>query len=41
MHHSYLEKGRRAVFHPQLLADFHTIEELGLKMYDELKGLSQ
>lgn len=39
MHHSYLEKGKPAVFHPQLLADFHTIEELGLKMHVELKAL--
>jgi hypothetical protein len=26
---SYLEKGAGAVIHPQLLADFHTVEELG------------
>jgi hypothetical protein len=41
MHHSYLEKGKPAVFHPQLLADFHTVEELGLKMHGELKALPQ
>jgi hypothetical protein len=41
IHHSYLEKGKPAVFHPQLLADFHTIEELGLKMHGELKALPQ
>jgi hypothetical protein len=41
IHHSYLEKGKPAVFHPQLLADFHTIEELGLKMHGELKTLPQ
>jgi hypothetical protein len=41
IHHSYLEKGKPAVFHPQLIADFHTIEELGLKMHDELKTLHQ
>jgi hypothetical protein len=41
MHHSYLEEGKPAVFHPQLLADFHTIEELGLKMHGELKALPQ
>lgn len=40
IHHSYLEKTRPAVFHPQLLADFHTIEELGLKMHNELRTLS-
>lgn len=39
MHHSYLEEGKPAVFHPQLLADFHTIEELGLKMHAELDAL--
>jgi hypothetical protein len=37
--HSYEEKAKPAVFHPQLIADFHTIEELGLKMLDELKAL--
>jgi hypothetical protein len=36
IHHSYLENGKPAVFHPQLLADFHTVEELGLKMHCEL-----
>ena len=41
IHHSYLEKSGPAVFHPQLLSDFHTIEELGLKMHDELKALPQ
>jgi hypothetical protein len=40
MYHSYVEKGKPAVFHPQLLSDFSTIEELGLKMHDELKALS-
>jgi hypothetical protein len=40
MHHSYLEKATPAVFHPQLLADFHTVEELGLKMHDELEALA-
>jgi hypothetical protein len=39
IHHSYLEGGKPAVFHPQLLADFHTIEELGLKIHDELEAL--
>jgi hypothetical protein len=39
IHHSYLEKAKPAVFHPQLIADFHTIEELGLKMHGELKAL--
>ncbi len=39
MHHSYLEGGKPAVFHPQLLADFHTVEELGLKMHSELRSL--
>lgn len=41
MHHSYLEKATPAVFHPQLLADFHTVEELGLKMHDEVKALGR
>ena len=41
IHHSYLEKGKPAIFHPQPLADSHTIEELGLKMHDELKALPQ
>jgi hypothetical protein len=39
MHHSYVEKGQPAVFHPQLLADFLTIEGLGLKMHAELEAL--
>jgi hypothetical protein len=39
MHHSYVEKGKPAVFHPQLLADFHTVEELGLRMHGELNAL--
>ena len=37
--HSYLEKAEPAVFHPQLLADFKIIEELGLKMHGELEAL--
>jgi hypothetical protein len=41
IHHSYLEKATPAVFHPQLLADFHTIEELSLKMHGELAALPQ
>lgn len=40
MHHSYTEGGKPAVFHPQLLADFHTIETLGLKMHAELSSLA-
>jgi hypothetical protein len=39
MHHSYLEKATSAAFHPQLLADFHTVEALGVKMHDELAAL--
>ena len=39
IHHSYLEKSKPAVFHPQLLAEFHTIEELELRMHGEFKAL--
>lgn len=40
MTHSFLEKLPQAVFHPQLLADFNTIIELGGKMADELDILA-
>lgn len=36
MTHSFEEKAKSVVFHPQLLADFNTIEELGRKLLDEL-----
>jgi hypothetical protein len=36
MTHSFSEKAKHVVFHPQLLADFNTIDELGRKMLDEL-----
>ncbi len=36
MTHSFEEEAPFVVFHPQLLADFNTIEELGQKMLDEL-----
>jgi len=36
MTHSFEEKAKPIVFHPQLLADFNTIEELGRKLLDEL-----
>ena len=36
MTHSFEEEAKFVVFHAQLLADFHTIEELGQKMLAEL-----
>jgi hypothetical protein len=36
MQHSLDEKSPTIVFHPQLLADFRTVEELGWKMLEEL-----
>jgi hypothetical protein len=39
MQHSYEEKTVPTVFHPQLLANFNTIDELGWKMLEELKTL--
>lgn len=36
MTHSFEEDAKSVVFHPQLLADFNTIEELGRKMLEEL-----
>jgi hypothetical protein len=36
MQHSFVEEARHVVFHPQLLADFNTIDELGKKMLEEL-----
>ena len=36
MTHSFTENANRIVFHPQLLADFNTIDELGRKMLEEL-----
>ncbi len=35
--HSFGEKARPVVFHSQMLADFNTIEELGLKLLEELE----
>ncbi len=37
MTHSFEEKAKPVVFHAQLLADFNTVDELGLKMLAELK----
>ena len=37
MQHSYEEKVAPIVFHPQLIADFKTIDEFGWKMLGELK----
>jgi hypothetical protein len=37
MQHSYEEGSKRIVFHPQMLRDFGTVEEVALKMLDELK----
>lgn len=36
MTHSFEEKAKTVVLHPQLLIDFNTIEELGWKMLEEL-----
>lgn len=36
MTHSFAEKARHIVFHPQILADYNTVIELGGKMADEL-----
>jgi len=36
MTHSFEEKADIVVFHPQLIADFNTIEELGREMLEEL-----
>jgi hypothetical protein len=36
MQHSYIEEARPLVFHPQMLADFNTIDELGRLMLAEL-----
>jgi hypothetical protein len=36
MQHSFIEEARPLVFHPQMLADFNTIDEMGNKMLDEL-----
>jgi hypothetical protein len=35
--HSFEEGAKPVVFHPQMLADFNTVNELGHKMLDELK----
>ena len=37
MTHSFEEKSKVVVFHAQLLADFNTIEELGRKVFEELR----
>jgi len=37
--HSFGEKARAIYFHPQMLADFNTVVEIGMKMHDELKSL--
>jgi len=39
MTHSFEERAAIIVFHPQLLADFNTIEELGQRMLEELDRL--
>jgi hypothetical protein len=36
MTHSQLESAPRVVFHPQLLADFNTVDEVGRMMLDQL-----
>lgn len=36
MQHSFAENARAVVFHPQLIADFNTIDELGWKLLGEL-----
>ncbi|MCZ6838887.1 MAG: hypothetical protein O7G13_06405 [Alphaproteobacteria bacterium] len=36
MTHSFEEGARTVVFHSQMLADFHTIEDLGWKLLEEL-----
>ncbi len=36
MTHSFEESAKLVVFHPQMLADFNTVEELGRKMLEEL-----
>ena len=38
MQHSFIEESRQVVFHSQLIADFNTVHELGIKMFDELNG---
>lgn len=38
MSHSFAEASPMAVFHAQLLADFYTVEELGLKFLEELSA---
>ena len=38
MQHSFVEGARPLVFHPQLLANFNTIEELGRKVLDALNS---
>jgi hypothetical protein len=35
--HSFEEGAKPVVFHPQMLADFNTVDELGHKMLEELK----
>lgn len=36
MQHSFIEESKRMVFHPQLLANFNTIEEMGRKLLEAL-----
>ena len=36
MTHSFEENAKVVVFHPQMIADFNTVEELGRKMLKEL-----
>jgi hypothetical protein len=36
MQHSFGEKSRTVYFHPQMIADFNTVDEVGWKMLDEL-----
>jgi hypothetical protein len=38
MTHSFEEKAHHVAFHAQMLADFNTIEEIGLKILEELGG---
>jgi hypothetical protein len=38
MMHSFHEEARPMVFHPQLLANFNTAEEMGRKILEHLDG---
>jgi hypothetical protein len=36
--HSVTETTAQVAFHPQMIADFRTVEELGEKMFSEIKA---